>query len=213
VNLKGETQPQTRRRGQELDDAILDAAWIELQQNGYAGLTYEKVAARAGTSRPVVYRRWPLKTELAIATIRYRGSLAAQPGVDTGTLRGDVLAQLTRMGRHSGENILAFLGNAGELFRETGLTPDQVREQWLGDRSLEQRTILDRAADRGEIDRRRITPRTVRLPGDLLRNQMLMTMGAVSEEWIEQIVDEVVMPVYLAPVPDAEEATSRGTTS
>ena len=33
-----------RRRGGELENALLDAAWQELQAAGYAGLTYEAVA-------------------------------------------------------------------------------------------------------------------------------------------------------------------------
>jgi len=57
----------TRRRGSALDDALLDAAWAELQEAGYAGLTMEGVAQRAGTSRPVLARRWPNRPQLVIA--------------------------------------------------------------------------------------------------------------------------------------------------
>jgi hypothetical protein len=49
---------KTRRRGDALEHALLDAAWDELQAVGYAGLTIEAVADRAGTSRAVLYRRW-----------------------------------------------------------------------------------------------------------------------------------------------------------
>ena len=48
----------TRRRGATLERALLDAAWEELQESGYARLTMERVADRAGTSRAVIYRRW-----------------------------------------------------------------------------------------------------------------------------------------------------------
>jgi AcrR family transcriptional regulator len=46
-----------RRRGRHLEDALLDAAWAELTERGYAGFTLESVAKRAGTSTPVIYRR------------------------------------------------------------------------------------------------------------------------------------------------------------
>jgi AcrR family transcriptional regulator len=46
-----------RRRGKALEDAVLDAAWSELLDAGYARFTMETVAARAHTSRPVLYRR------------------------------------------------------------------------------------------------------------------------------------------------------------
>jgi len=65
-----------RRRGKELEDALLHAAWAELQENGYAGFTLEAVAERAGTSRPVLYRRWAGKDELVGAAIVHELSRA-----------------------------------------------------------------------------------------------------------------------------------------
>ena len=37
---------KTRRRGEALEHALLDAAWAELQAAGYTGLTMEAVADR-----------------------------------------------------------------------------------------------------------------------------------------------------------------------
>jgi AcrR family transcriptional regulator len=48
---------QTRRRGAELEQAILDAAWEQLIAEGYEHFTIDTVAARARTSKPVLYRR------------------------------------------------------------------------------------------------------------------------------------------------------------
>jgi AcrR family transcriptional regulator len=62
----------TRRRGEALEDALLDAAWDELVEVGYGRFTIDGVAARAGTSRPVIYRRWPVRSDLAIAAVRRR---------------------------------------------------------------------------------------------------------------------------------------------
>ena len=61
------TETRTRRRGAELEQAILDAAWAELCEVGYTALTIEAVAKRAGTSKPVIYRRWPSRAHLVIA--------------------------------------------------------------------------------------------------------------------------------------------------
>src|SRR5579863_6163266 len=61
---------RSRRRGEVLEAALLDAAWAELQAVGYAGLTMEAVADRAGTSRAVLYRRWRNRPELVIAAMR-----------------------------------------------------------------------------------------------------------------------------------------------
>ncbi|WP_437039839.1 TetR/AcrR family transcriptional regulator [Streptomyces sp. enrichment culture] len=59
----------TRRRSAALENAITDVAWDVLVEHSYNGLTYEAVAARDGTSKPVLYRRWPQREDLLIATL------------------------------------------------------------------------------------------------------------------------------------------------
>jgi len=39
----------TRRRGPELEAALLEAAWAELVEGGYSGFTIDGVAARCST--------------------------------------------------------------------------------------------------------------------------------------------------------------------
>lgn len=83
----------TRRRGAALEDAILGAAAEELRTTGYAGMTMDRVARRAGTNKNAIYRRWPTRAALGVAA--YRRSADAELTVpDTGTLRGDALALL-----------------------------------------------------------------------------------------------------------------------
>src|ERR671929_129186 len=88
---------RTPTRGEALEAAILEAAWEELDAVGYASLTMEGVAARAGTSKAVVYRRWSNRAELVLAAMRRRGPLLPDRVADTGGLRGDVLALLRWM--------------------------------------------------------------------------------------------------------------------
>ena len=85
---------QTRRRGAELEQAILDAAWEQLIAEGYEHFTIDTVAARARTSKPVLYRRWKTRDDLLRATVRHIGAASAPSIPDTGTLRGDLLALL-----------------------------------------------------------------------------------------------------------------------
>jgi len=60
----------TRRRGAELDRAILRAALDELAEAGYPGLTMDRVAKRAGTNKNAIYRRWPNRAALGLAAYR-----------------------------------------------------------------------------------------------------------------------------------------------
>jgi len=87
----------TRRRGTELEDAILDAAWDVLETDGWNGFTFAGVAERAHSSKPVLYRRWRTREELLRATLRRRGEITPADVPDTGSLRGDVIAKLTEI--------------------------------------------------------------------------------------------------------------------
>lgn len=58
-----ENRSKIRRRGLDLEIAIPQAAWDELQNIGYSFLTMEGVVARAKTSKSAVYRRWSNRGE------------------------------------------------------------------------------------------------------------------------------------------------------
>src|SRR6266851_255059 len=96
MSLMGAVTPgkHTRRRGAELDHALLTAAWDELIENGYENLTMESVADRAKTSRPVISRRWADRRELVMAAMSHWFECNPLAAPDTGSLRGDLLAFL-----------------------------------------------------------------------------------------------------------------------
>jgi AcrR family transcriptional regulator len=50
-----------------LEAAIVEAARQELAEAGYVNFSIERLAARAGTSKPVIYRRWPTRARLVYA--------------------------------------------------------------------------------------------------------------------------------------------------
>lgn len=80
-----------RRRGAALEEALLDAAWEELADNGYARFTMDAVVKRAGTSPTVLYRRWSDRDALVRATIPHVLRKHIHDVPDTGSLREDVL--------------------------------------------------------------------------------------------------------------------------
>lgn len=83
-----------RRRGADLERALLTAAWDELTEAGFAKLTMESVADRAKTGVAVLYRRWTDKSDLVLAAIRHYRDLNPVVIPDTGDLREDMLALL-----------------------------------------------------------------------------------------------------------------------
>lgn len=186
---------QSRRRGAELEAAILDAAWEQLIAEGYEHFTVDTVATRARTSKPVLYRRWKTREDLLRATVRHRGGADAPPAPDTGTLRGDLLALLTNA--NSDHNPMAALVSSmlGSYYNKTGPTPAELRTEFLGQRGSAVEHVVNRAVERGEVDPARLTPRILDLPFDLFRNEMMMTLKPVPDHVLRQIVDDIFIPL------------------
>ncbi|MFW0792528.1 TetR/AcrR family transcriptional regulator [Gordonia sp. CPCC 205515] len=186
-----------RRRGQELEDAILDAAWAQLAENGYAGFTIEAVAERAETSRPVIYRRFTDRADLAGAAIKHAmNRVPRDDPPDTGSLRGDLLAYLARANDHRGEIGSLLVAVISAYHAETGRSFAELREEAFGERAGRSMDMLfDRAVARGEADPARLTPRVRAVAFDLFRHDLMMTMAPLTEEAMAAIVDEVVLPL------------------
>lgn len=197
----GSSPPARRRRGAALEAAVLEAAWDELCAVGYPDLTLDGVAARAGTSRPVLARRWANRVELVIAAIRHRTALVALDLPDTGTLRGDVLALLRELSARVGETagVLSFV--LADHFHATGLSPADLRERILAGTSNRMAAVIQRAVERGEVDPNRLSPRIASLPMDLVRHDAIMTRAPIPDDTLIEIVDHIFLPLVQADWP------------
>jgi AcrR family transcriptional regulator len=192
---------QTRRRGAELEAAILDAAWEQLTAEGYEHFTIDTVTARARTSKPVLYRRWKTREDLLRATVRHRGAADSAPSPDTGTLRGDLLALLTHANTNRNPMVALVSSMLGSYYNQTGPTPAELRDAFLSQRGSTVEQVVKRAVERGEIDPARLTPRIIALPFDLFRNEMMMTLKPVPDYVLRQIVDDIFIPLVTTGQP------------
>jgi AcrR family transcriptional regulator len=90
------TQPQTpRRRGAARTDELLQVTLDLATEVGYAGLSIEAVARRAGVGKHTIYRRWPSKTALLLDALARAWSTDLDYH-DTGDLRADLREQFLR---------------------------------------------------------------------------------------------------------------------
>ncbi|MFF2371191.1 TetR/AcrR family transcriptional regulator [Agromyces sp. NPDC058110] len=184
----------TRRRGDELEAAILGAAWEQLL-TGYPNFTYDAIAKRAQTSKPVLYRRWPTREAMLAATLAWRGATDRLVAPDTGSLREDLL-ELLREANRRPERFLGMLSaQVGGFYDAAGLTPGLLRDQFLGGAPSALATVYRRAVDRRELDADRLTPRIEAVPFDLFRMQLFMTLRPLADEDLVSIVDEVFLPL------------------
>lgn len=186
-----------RRRGAELEAVLLDAAWDELMDSGYARLTMEAVAARAHTGKQVLYRRWRNRAELVIAAMRHRTGSIVENVPDTGSLREDVLGVLRLMADRFttlGPDVVhGLLAEAPDLDPEVYTRMSSV----MG-------TIMKRAAERGEIPTADVPDRVLTAPTNLLRHEMLFAREPLPSSALTSLVDDVFLPLVSGTPPHSE---------
>ncbi|WEG10507.1 TetR/AcrR family transcriptional regulator [Microbacterium horticulturae] len=198
MDLERDAAPLRRRRGEELEQALLQAAWEQLLEGGYQGFTIDAVADRAQTSRSVIYRRWSDRDALLEATLSYGLNLGRVETPETGSLRGDMLAMMRTS--NAARSAIAPLMSVfmGAYFADSGRTFADVRQRAFGERTgTSVDTILERAIARGEVDPARLTPRVRTVAADLFRHDLLMTAAPLPDDAIVAIVDEVFLPLVM----------------
>ena len=138
-----------RPRDSQIDHAIARATRELLAERGYAKLTVDAVASRAGVGKAAIYRRFATKQEMIFAATVH--DMEEQPPPDSGSLRGDldaicetIAAQLTAAPPDVLHGLLADIhadAALGARFSGTFIE----RERFVID------TVLARAAERGEL--------------------------------------------------------------
>lgn len=177
-----------RRRGAELESVLLDAAWAELMESGYAQLTMESVAVRARTGKQVLYRRWRNRAELVIAAMRHHTGSIVDNVPDTGSLRGDVLGVLHQMADRftqlGPDTIHGLMAEAPDLDPEVYSRMTDVMA-----------TIMKRAAERGEIATADVPVAVLTAPTNLMRHEIFFSRSPVPSATITALVDDVFLPL------------------
>ena len=181
----------SRRHGIELERAIATAVMTELAERGYSGLTYDRVATRAATSKPVLYRRWATRAEMVLAAV-----MASSTPVVTTPDHGDLSRDLKTLLRSMRENFgstgrATMLGLLAELDQGSA---DSIRDLIFNWGAHLVEPVVATARDRGELGPSSIPTAVLALPFDLGRHELTIR-GDLPEERIDVIVDMVVMPL------------------
>lgn len=91
-------------------------------EEGFDALSFERVARRAHCSKATLYRRWSSKQEMVVAAIKATTRSAPAPApIDTGSLRGDLLALLGRL-----EASMSVGGRISLLLLEAGIEDPEL---------------------------------------------------------------------------------------
>ncbi len=145
------TRPPGRPRSAEADAAIVRATLQALLEDGYRGLSMERVRTLAGVGKATLYRRYASKAELAKAAVGHLHAGLSAPE-DTGSFRGDLAAfQIAAIAAAKAVGAPLFLPR---LLTDAAEDPELhaiFRAALVEPRRAAARTIIERAIDRGEV--------------------------------------------------------------
>lgn len=177
----------------ELTTAIITAVIADLSEKGYARVTMDGVAKRAGVGKSALYRRWPSKLEMVLdVAASISVPLAEVP--DTGALRGDIRASVEALTRWLSDPPFATI--IPDLVAETARSPSlaPALEAAIGQpRRDHAAVIFDRAAQRGEL----APGADVEFALDLLAGPLYWRLGArhvpVDPGYLDRLTDLIVL--------------------
>jgi AcrR family transcriptional regulator len=180
------------RRSERARRAILNAADDLLVEVGYAGVTIEGIAARAGVGKQTIYRWWGSKADVLMDNFSMDASEElALP--DLGSVDADLRIYLRRLaqfvtGSPAGAVLVALIGQAqhdhamAATFRGDHLTVLRNRE----------RILLRRGIERGELPPDLdVDAALAELLGPVYY-RVLVTGEPVDSEFTDQLVDRFV---------------------
>ena len=187
-----------RPRDDQLDQRILAAVGAVLSESGYEGASFEEIARRSGASKSSLYRRWKSKREMVIAALK--AGPARRSGadeIDTGSLRGDLLALCRRldhtMRSADGQTAMLLLQASledPELCEaiETSVGPTGARLP---------HAVIDAAVTRGELP-----PDANPFPYEEIAGSALLIRRLngllVDDHYLNALIDTVLVPSLLA---------------
>jgi AcrR family transcriptional regulator len=138
-----------RPRDAGAEPLILEATLELMREVGFGRLTVDAVAARAGVGKATIYRRWPSKSELVLASARCLVSDIEVP--DTGSVRSDLQRHVRDIVTHMKSSPMGRIMPA--LAAEARENPelDALLREFASDKRRLVRQVLQRGRERGEI--------------------------------------------------------------
>lgn len=182
------SQGRGRPRNMETQNSILNASYELLLEKGFAAVTVEKIAERAGVSKATIYKWWPNKAAVVID-----GYLSAAsdrlPVPDTGTVVEDIRQHAVNLGHfllgREGKVIMELIG---EGQTDPGLA-EAYRTRYFAPRRQEARQILERGVKRGELGEQLDIATCIDLIYGPIFYRLIMTGELIDENYILGLVE------------------------
>ncbi|GAA5032443.1 TetR/AcrR family transcriptional regulator [Terrabacter aeriphilus] len=177
---------------------LLESAIEVLREVGYDRLTFDAVAAAAHASKATLYRRWPHKRDLVIDAVGLFMDCPAEQDPDTGTLRGDLLAQACARGGLDDDDVVdTWSALLPVIHREPELARG-IHERFVAPKIEAARVIFDHARQRGELGADADVDTLLMVLPALSIHEALLSGRRPGPERIAEFVDTVVLPACAA---------------
>ncbi|MBR7828791.1 TetR/AcrR family transcriptional regulator [Actinospica sp. MGRD01-02] len=180
-------------------DELCRAALELLSELGYDRLTMDAVAARAGAGKATLYRRWTGKASMVADALSRMKAIPDE--VDTGSLRGDLVAMTCGFG--AGDDPFQTGVTAGlvsALVHDAELR-DAFAEHFLAPRKRMQLTAFERAVRRGEIPPQQDFDLLAGVLPAMVFHRMMTTGQAPDADFALTVIDRVLLPLAHQPGP------------
>ncbi|MEU7838268.1 TetR/AcrR family transcriptional regulator [Nonomuraea sp. NPDC049129] len=194
VQQQKESQPATGGAvlRQRVTEAITEAALAELAETGYARMSMESVARRAGVGKAALYRRWPSKQAMVTELIRSKVTDAIPPTPATGALHTDLRELLATFRGQLANPLLARI--AAGLLAEARYDDALAEGLYTGvtaPRRAAARAILQGAIDRGELPQGLDLDLGTDLLIAPLAFRVLVIQGRSDDEYLETLTNAI----------------------
>lgn len=189
------------------DARIIEATLDLLAQVGYAALTMGEVAVRAEVGKATVYRRWASKKDLvadALESLEFH-ALADDGSPRPARLRDDLVRTLTGTSGCTGERAPRLSAVLQATTRSNPEVTSALRGRYIAAQRAGIVDCLRRAEARGEIDGGRAEEllESGRLEISaaiaLIMYQPLFEEEQVGADFVERMVDQVLVPLAIGP--------------
>src|SRR5215212_7999813 len=183
-----QARPPGRPRSERAHRAILQAANELLESEGFASVTVEAIAERAGVSKATVYRWWPNRA--AVVMDGFLSIVSSEvPFPHTGHAREDIRIHMRRLaeafGGKMGRTVAALIAE-GQSDPELA---EALRSRWLSVRRTEAKEILRLGIERGEL-REDLDPEVaVDVLYGPIYYRMLVGHASLEEDFVDALAD------------------------
>jgi AcrR family transcriptional regulator len=183
------------RRSDRARVAVLHAADDLLVERGYAGVTIEGIAARAGVAKQTIYRWWPSKFDILMDTF-LEDAAGALKVPDTGTVAGDLRGHLRQVAAFlsaepAGRVMLALIGQAQHDADAARI----FQQRYLDERRALDLAILERGVARGELRDDTDLDLALDMIYGPAYHRVLLTGLPVDERFIDGLVSNVMAAI------------------